>query len=74
MFPNRSGRLTFSAGQSSKAVTVSGVTASNYAFAVLNASRAGVYVRAVVPATNKITIYLNKAVTATTSVAWQVLG
>jgi hypothetical protein len=73
-FPNRSGRATFASGQSSKSVTISGVSSTNYAFAVLNASRTGVYVRAVVPAANKITIYLSKAVTSSTPVAWVVLG
>jgi hypothetical protein len=73
-FPNRSGRVTFSSGQSSKSVAVSNMTSANMAFAVLQASRTGVYVRAVVPATGKIIIYLSKAVTSSTSVAWLVLG
>ena len=34
----------------SKSVSVANATSSNYAFAVLNANRSGVYVRAVVPA------------------------
>ena len=37
------------------------MTSSNAAYAVLNTNRSGVYVRAVVPAAGKITIYLNKA-------------
>lgn len=74
MFPTRSGRVTFKAGQSSKAVTVSGMTSANFAYAVLNTSRPGVYVRAVVPASGKITIYLSKAPSSSTSVAWLVLG
>ena len=71
---NRSGRVTFSAGQASRSVTVAGMTSANAAYAVLNTSRPGVYVRAVVPAAGKLTIYLNTKVTATTSVAWLVLG
>lgn len=71
---NRSGKASISAGRSSKAVSVSGMTSGNYAFAVLNGNRSGIYVRAVVPAAGKITIYLNKAVSSTTSVAWMVLG
>jgi hypothetical protein len=73
-FPNRSGKVTFSAGSSSKSVTIAGMTSSHYAFAVLNSTRSGVYVRAVVPGTNKITIYLNKAPSSSTAVAWLVLG
>lgn len=73
-FPNRSGKVTFSAGSSSKSVTVTGMTSSHYAFAVLNSTRTGVYVRAVVPGTDKITIYLNKAPSSSTAVAWMVLG
>ena len=74
VFPNRSGRVLVSAGASSKAVTVAGMTSSHLAFAVVNANRSGVYVRAVVPATGKITIYLSKAPTASTYVSWLVLG
>lgn len=73
-FPNRSGRVTFATGAASKAITVNGVSASNIAIAVLNANKTGVYVRAVVPATNKITIYLSKAAPSGTIVAWMVLG
>jgi hypothetical protein len=74
MFPHRSGRAAFSANARTKTVSVSGMTSSNYALAVLNTYRSGVYVTAVVPAAGKITIYLNKAVTSTTYVAWFVLG
>jgi len=74
IFPNRSGRVSFSAGQSSKSVTVTGMTSSNYAFATVQKSVSGLYVRAVVPASGKITIYLSKAVTSATYVAWLVLG
>lgn len=72
-FSNRAGRVTIGAGKSSVAVTVSGVTSSSRVFAVLNTNRASRYVRAVVPTTNKITIYLNSTVSASTSVAWLVL-
>jgi hypothetical protein len=74
VFPDRSGKTTIAKGKSSKAVSVGNMTAGNYAFAVLNTNRSGVYVRAVVPASGKITIYLNKAAPASTSVAWFVLG
>lgn len=74
MFPDRSGRTTFKAGVATKSVPVGNVVSTNYAFAVLNSNRSGIYVRAVVPGTDKITIYLNKAPASSTSVAWFVLG
>jgi hypothetical protein len=73
-FPHRSGRALIGAGKSSVSVSVSGMTSSNFAVAVLNSSRSGRWVRAVVCATGKITIYLNTAVTSSTYVAWLVLG
>ena len=73
-FPHRSGKTTIAAGSYRKTITVTGVRSTNFAFAVLNSSRSGIYVRAVVPATDKITIYLNKAPSSSTYVAWQVLG
>ena len=42
-------------------------------FAVLASNRVGVYVRAVVPAAGKFTIYLNSKVTANSAVSWFVL-
>jgi hypothetical protein len=74
VFPDRSGRTTITKGHASKTVSVANMTSGNAAYAVLNTSRTGVYVRAVVPGTGKITIYLNKAVPASTSIAWLVLG
>jgi len=74
---SRSGRAAFAAGQASKAVTVpGGLTGTSFALAVLNTNRSGIFVRAVVPnaSTEKITIYLNKAVPGTTQCAWMVLG
>lgn len=46
-------------------------------FATLQTRRAGVHVEAVrpnVPSFGKLRIYLNEAVTASTAVAWTVLG
>jgi hypothetical protein len=74
---NRSGLASFAAGTSSKKVTVpGGITASAFGLATLQANRAGVWVRAVVPATadSSITIYLNTTVASATNVGWQVLG
>jgi hypothetical protein len=73
-FPNRSGKARIAAGKSSVAVTVSGVTSSNFAIATLATNRSSRYVRAVVCSTGKITIYLNSTVSATTYVSWLVLG
>jgi hypothetical protein len=74
---SRSGKVTFSAGQVSKTVNVpGGISSGSMGFAVLQTSRAGVYVRAVTPSSTAgtIRIVLNQAVSGTTSVAWQVLG
>lgn len=73
-FPNRSGKAKIAAGRSYVAVTVSGVTTSNFAIATLATNRSSRYVRAVVCSTGKITIYLNSTVSATTYVSWLVLG
>ena len=46
-----------------------------FAFANLQTNRTGVYVQAVVPSTaGSITIYLNKAVTASTACGWMVVS
>lgn len=74
---DRSGKTTLTAGQASKRVTVpGGISTTSFGLAVLQAARTGVYVRAVVPspANGWITIYLNKAVTVSTVVGWQVIG
>lgn len=74
IFPNRSGKTTFKAGQKKKTVYVDSMTSSNLAFAMLNLPRSGVYVRSVKPASGKITINLNKAPSKKTRVAWLVVG
>jgi hypothetical protein len=66
----RSGRTTIAAGKSSKAVSLSGCTTSTLVLAVLSTNRSGRYVRAVVPAAGKFTIYLNTTVPGTTGVTW----
>jgi len=74
---NRSGLASFATGTSSKKVTVpGGITASAFGLATIQANRAGVWVRAVVPgvADSSITIYLNTTVPSATNVGWQVIG
>jgi hypothetical protein len=67
---NRAGRKTIGAGKSSLVVTMAGVTTTSKVLAVLNSNRSGRYVRAVVPATGKFTIYLNSSVSSSTYVAY----
>ena len=67
---SRSGRTTISAGHSTKAVTLAGCTSSTLVLAVLSSNRSGRYVRAVVPASGKFTIYLNTTVGSSTGVTW----
>jgi len=71
---DRSGRATITAGHYAVTRYISGVTSSNIAVATLNTLRTGIWVRAVVCATGKITIYLNAKVSGATSVSWIVLG
>jgi hypothetical protein len=71
---SRSGRVAVSAGASSKKVTMSGVTTTSYVIATLQSKRTGVYVASVVPATGYFTIYLNKAVTSSTTVGFLVIN
>jgi hypothetical protein len=69
----RSGRVAMLSGRSSRAVTLAGTTATSKVFAVLSTSETGRYVRAVVPAAGKFTIYLNTTLTSSAVVSWFVL-
>jgi hypothetical protein len=71
---SRSGRSSVAAGQSTKTVSLAGVTSSSRVFAVLHSNRSGRYVRAVVPTTGSFKIYLNSTVSSSTYVAWFVLN
>jgi hypothetical protein len=71
---SRSGRVAVSAGASSKKVTMSGVITTSYVIATLQSKRTGVYVASVVPSTGYFTIYLNKAVTSSTTVGFLVIN
>jgi hypothetical protein len=70
---SRSGRHAMSSGTSSKAVSLTGVTTTSKVFAVLSTSESGRWVRAVVPAAGKFTIYLNTTLTSSAVVSWFVL-
>jgi hypothetical protein len=50
------------------------MTGSNLVVAVVQTNRSGVWVRAAVPTAGKFTIFLSKAPTRITYVAWIVLG
>jgi hypothetical protein len=69
----RSGRVAMSSGAASKAVTLAGTTTTSKVFAVLATSESGRYVRAVLPAAGKFTIYLNTTLTSSAVVSWFVL-
>jgi hypothetical protein len=71
---SRSARTSFTAGHSSKKITMTGVTTASYIIATLQSKRTGIYVQSVVPAAGSFTIYLNKAVTSTTYVGYLVIN
>jgi hypothetical protein len=73
----RAGRVAFSAGQTTKKVTVAGgITSASFAVGNLQSNKSGFYVRAIVPSAtdSSITIYLNKAATSSMTVGWLVIG
>jgi hypothetical protein len=74
-FSDRSGLLTIAANRSSISTAMPALTAGSIVLATLQANRAGIYIQAAVanPATGRITIYLNKRVTAATKAAYFVL-
>lgn len=74
VFFSRSGRSTVAKNKSSLEVKLAGVSSSSRVFAVLHSNRSGRWVRSVVPAAGKFTIYLNTTVTSATYVAWFVLN
>ena len=70
---SRSGRKAMSSGRSNVAVGLPGVTATSKVFAVLATSESGRWVRAVVPAAGKFTVYLNTTLTSSAVLSWFVL-
>ncbi len=71
---SRSGRVAITAGHSSVSKSLAGVTTSSLIIAVVQTRRTGYYLVAAVPAAGKFTVYLNKAVTGTTYVAYFVVN
>lgn len=71
---NRSGRKLIPAGASSVVIPAMGVRAGNFAVATLATARTGRWVRAATCGTDKVTVYLNGALTTATYVSWIVLG
>jgi len=70
---SRSGRQSMASGTASRAVTLAGVTATSKVFAVLATGEPGRWVRSVIPADGKFTIYLNTSLTSSAVVSWFVL-
>jgi hypothetical protein len=73
---SRSGVLAVGAGKSSVSKTGVALTAASLVLATLQQDRAGVWVRSAVPsvAGSSFTINLNKAVSASTTVAWFIVN
>ncbi len=73
---SRSGALTVAAGKSSATQTGVALTSASLVLATLQQNLSGVYVRAAVPNTagSSFTVYLSKAVTAATKVAWFIVN
>jgi hypothetical protein len=71
---SRSARRAISSTWTSIKVTVPGATSASWAVATLQTSVSGCYVRAAVPSTNALTIYLSKAPGKTVYVGYLVLG
>jgi hypothetical protein len=70
---SRSGRQSMSSGTRTRAVTLAGVTSTSKVFAVLATGEPGRWVRSVIPAAGKFTIYLNTTLTSSAVVSWFVL-
>lgn len=69
----RSGRISVYKTKTSASKAIAGVTSASLVFAVLATARTGVWVRAAVASTGKVTVYLNKAPGLSTNVTFVVL-
>jgi hypothetical protein len=70
---SRSGRVSISSGATYRIVSLAGVTATSKVFAVFATSESGRWIRAVVPASGKFTMYFNAALTSSAVASWFVL-
>jgi len=70
----RSGRVKVAAGKASGYVSVTGVTTGSLVIATLSSARSGVWVRAAVAGTGRVTVHLNKAVGSAIYANYLVLG
>jgi hypothetical protein len=70
---SRSGRKSVASGKGNVVVNLSGVKSGSLVFAVLATSESGRWVRAVVPAAGKFTVYFNSSLNSSASVSWFVL-
>ena len=70
---NRSGRVSIASGASYRVVSLAGVTTTSKVFAVFATSESGRWIRAVVPAAGKFTMYFNAALTSSAVASWFVL-
>jgi hypothetical protein len=70
---SRSGRKKVSAGKASIAISLAGVTSSSKVFAVFATSESGRWVRAVVPASGRFTVYFNTKLASAAYLSWFVL-
>ena len=71
---SRSGKSTVAAGHSSVTKVLAGVTTASLVIATMQTYRSGVFIMAGTPVTGSFTIRLNKAVTASTVIAWMILN
>ncbi len=71
---NRSARVSFTKTQTSKKITMTGVTSSSYVVATMQTNVSGLYVRSVVCGSGYFTIYLSKAAGKTAYVGYMVIN
>ena len=71
---SRSGVVTVAAGKSSATKSVVGLTSSSLVFAVIRTGDGQAFVRKVQPTAGSFTVYVNKVLSSTTTIAWIAFG
>jgi hypothetical protein len=71
---SRSGSSSVSAHQTTKTVTVSGISPASLVLVTLQSAISGVYVQSAVPASGHFTVHLSKTASQATKFAWFVLN